>query len=391
VHELLRQYAAEHLGDTERAAVESRHAAHYLAFLAARERRIARDEPRAAAAEVGRERDNLRLAWAWAATHAAGPAPVGREALDALDALDASAYALWQAAVLQGSLVEDEQLLGTAADRLVARLAGAPPGAPDTRRARAIASKLLAIRGSLLIYLGRHDQALTAARAAIALGQTGDAPPGAADPPESVGPRLEGLALGHLVWGQALRRQGQSREAVAPLEAALRLVQGRRTAGLPEDAGGPAGPSAAAALRSSEVLSSAARPPRGLPPGGLASELLPEVAWSAHSWLGSIAANPGHDYALARDHIAAGLRLCQALGKAHGEATLLSMLATIAAEAGDYAAAEARRRRSATWPISRRSAATTTEQRLWPTPPWPWRESWTHGAASPGRCRSWRG
>jgi predicted ATPase len=67
MHELLRQFAAEQLDGDECTAAEARHSAFYLAFVAARERRMARNEPREAAAEIQGEIDNIRQAWAWAA------------------------------------------------------------------------------------------------------------------------------------------------------------------------------------------------------------------------------------------------------------------------------------------------------------------------------------
>jgi len=53
IHELLRQFAAEQLdtAPAERATVAAQHGAYYLAFVAARARRLGRDQPREAAAE----------------------------------------------------------------------------------------------------------------------------------------------------------------------------------------------------------------------------------------------------------------------------------------------------------------------------------------------------
>lgn len=69
VHELLRQFGAEQLDalPAARAAVEARHSAYYLTLLAEREERLARHEPRQAAAEIQQELDNIRSAWAHAA------------------------------------------------------------------------------------------------------------------------------------------------------------------------------------------------------------------------------------------------------------------------------------------------------------------------------------
>src|SRR5262245_24077892 len=70
LHELLRQFAAEQFSADEYAAVAARHSAFYLAFVADRERRLVRQEPREAAAEVWSEIDNVRQAWDWAVAEA---------------------------------------------------------------------------------------------------------------------------------------------------------------------------------------------------------------------------------------------------------------------------------------------------------------------------------
>jgi len=83
---LLRQFAAEQLTarPDEHAAMEGRHSAFYCAFVEQRGRRLARHEPQQAAAEIRTEINNVRPAWAWAATHARA------------DDLDRSLYGLWQ-------------------------------------------------------------------------------------------------------------------------------------------------------------------------------------------------------------------------------------------------------------------------------------------------------
>lgn len=70
MHRLLRQFALEHFTDQhERYEAELRHCRYYLAFAAAREERLAKNDPRAAAAEIWDEIDNIRQAWIWAAQH----------------------------------------------------------------------------------------------------------------------------------------------------------------------------------------------------------------------------------------------------------------------------------------------------------------------------------
>src|SRR5262249_30542712 len=123
VHELLRQFAAEQLDrvPAERDAVQARHSAFYLDFVAARERRLARDEPRAAAAEIRGELDNVRQAWRWAADQAA------------VAALEQAAHGWWQFCLLNALEREGRQLFGLAAERIHLALERLGPDHPERR------------------------------------------------------------------------------------------------------------------------------------------------------------------------------------------------------------------------------------------------------------------
>jgi DNA-binding SARP family transcriptional activator/predicted ATPase len=68
VHELLRQYAAEKLGENwqEREAVLDAYCRCYLRFLSFQEQRLEGDDQLSVLAELGEEVDNLNAAWEWA-------------------------------------------------------------------------------------------------------------------------------------------------------------------------------------------------------------------------------------------------------------------------------------------------------------------------------------
>jgi hypothetical protein len=202
-HELLRQFAAEQLNGApeERAEVEGRHSDYYLEFVAARTHRLARNEPRQAAAELQGEIDNIRQAWAWAAHH------------HRLSALATSTVGLWQFYSFVDLIAEGERALQLAAECLCAQpAASAPPLRPPLGvEAQRLLSKLLALRAYLLVARVNHPQTIPLAQQAIALGQTSGT--------------VEGETIGHLAWGYALSRQAQYAEARSHLEQAINLAQ----------------------------------------------------------------------------------------------------------------------------------------------------------------------
>ena len=68
IHELLKQFAAEHLGENsqEEEQAHNRHCSYYAEYLSRQEARLAGPEQLAAAAEIDTEIDNIRSAWRWA-------------------------------------------------------------------------------------------------------------------------------------------------------------------------------------------------------------------------------------------------------------------------------------------------------------------------------------
>jgi len=190
LHELMRQFAQEQLEAVpdEWVRVSTQHSEFYLTFVAARERRLARNEPRAAMLEIEAELNNVRQAWAWASKHGVS------------NVLEQSAYSLWQLYILTGLSAEGAQAFRLAAD-------GLQIPHPNARQP-AILSKLRAFEAYMLVTQGRYEQAATIAQQAIALGE--------ACP--------EGTALGYLAWGQACYHQAQFSTAQAHCEQALHYL-----------------------------------------------------------------------------------------------------------------------------------------------------------------------
>jgi predicted ATPase len=277
LHELLRQFAAEQLDAVpdERAAVEERHSTYYLAFVVARERRLARKEPREAAAEIRSEIDNVRKAWDWAVAK-------GRVA-----ELEQAAYGWWQFCVLSGLEPEGRRMFGQAVERIRNALTVASVAATTEVQHQRGLSTLLAIDADLHWSHIPYEQLAALAREAISLGAASDG--------------VEGETLGYFVLGRALQELGQRREAHAMWERTIQLARTYQQ-----------------------------RDPE--------SELLPKAEWMAYIWLfGSSLFF--EDYAGGRACVVEALRICQSLGKLRGEMFCLNSLATADFYMGDHAAA----------------------------------------------------
>jgi predicted ATPase/DNA-binding SARP family transcriptional activator len=279
IHELLRQFAAHALdaASDERAALEARHAEFYLGFVAEREMRLARNEPREAMLEIRAEIDNVRQAWDWAAT------------CTRIEELNHSAHGLWHFYWLTGLLSEGEQAFGLAAEQIHRPPEGASHRVPAILAVQRLESKLRAAQANLMSQQGRYDQALLAAQQAITLGQASRG--------------AEGESIGHLRYGQALFRKGQCEDARTHFERALERLHSYQSE-YPD------------------------------------SEALRDAEWETYVWLGTVAKYQG-DFATARTQIDRGLQICQCMGKLRGEMMCLANLAEIARASGDYPSARA--------------------------------------------------
>ncbi|MEZ4862433.1 MAG: BTAD domain-containing putative transcriptional regulator [Caldilineaceae bacterium] len=285
MHELLRQFAAEELQAAgERALVEARHGRYYLAFVAAHGRRLGRDGPKEASAEIEVELDNVRLAWQWAATQ-------GR-----LQELEEALYAWWQFCQFQGREVEGRQSFATAIAGVRAQGADVPwahsaqaaeDGATVLLRQRLLA-KVLAIHASFLYVHGRNEEMAAQAREAIELGRASG--------------EVAGETFGTFVLGRAAQEAGQLAEATALWQQTIKLVH-RYQPTHPE------------------------------------SDLLHDVHWMALNALRINAIRFG-DYAGSRAYLMQALQVCQALGKRQGELLSLSRLAQTNFLLYDFTAAE---------------------------------------------------
>jgi predicted ATPase/DNA-binding SARP family transcriptional activator/tetratricopeptide (TPR) repeat protein len=315
IHELLRQFGAEqlHLSPKERVAVEERHSAYYLTFVAQRQRALDGAEPQQAAGQIQAAVDNIEKAWMSAVQHRW------------VTALDESAIGLWRFCSLAGASMDVGRLMHLAAERLESYLnqSAVEPAADAPGYERAL-SKLRAMEAAALVAQGDYDTAILVADHAIALGQT------------SVG--IEGEVFGYLNKGQALVQKAQYGEAQRCLENALSCSQ------------------------------------RSTPGGDVDADSLDLIEYLVYLWLGSIAtrqsqharaweffrrsldicrrrgdlrgeihcfanlgnaARAAHAYSSAREHYEHGLRLARELGYRWGEATTQLELGDVARLQGD--------------------------------------------------------
>jgi len=202
IHELLRQFAADALAaqpDVQR-QVEERYSRYYLTFVAARQLRLQRDDPRCAAAELHGELDNLRQAWHLAAQH------------QWLPLLAQSVLALREFCVFTGLTREGAALFEAASNALRQAPTAGATAIPLSQLQ--LLSTLLGLQGSFLVGLGEHAAAQTAAEAAYHIGQTHGA--------------VAGEVLGALVQGQVQRRIGNSPAAVQWFTHTIALAQQQR-------------------------------------------------------------------------------------------------------------------------------------------------------------------
>jgi tetratricopeptide (TPR) repeat protein len=309
IHELLRQFAQEHLDlDPERPQVERRYSQLYLGFVAERERRLFRDQPSQAASEIDHELDNIRQAWRWAAAHG--------QALE----LGRTACTLALFYKLYGAASEWEQLFLLA----VTQLREQPGHAAETTLPRQEVSTLMALLGSACLHQGKHMQAHTWAEQAIKLGTASGG--------------VVGEVHGLLVLGQALRRLGQPERAREVLEGAAALAQLRQQGGsfseqLPDTEFVAYNWLCSITLTGNEYAAAAGYVERGM---DICRRLRKSVGITAlHSDMVDIAFATG-DYMAARGHGEEALRLARGLGYRHVEGTTLCTLSSLARLRGEY-------------------------------------------------------
>lgn len=277
LHELLRQFAAEHLDTApeERVAVEARHSAFYLPFVAAREERLLGSETLAATREIRAEIDNVRQAWTSAVE------------TRQWSMIDQAAFSLYHFYQLIGFLAEAEQTFNVAAERLLVELHHVPTNTPEQRTMQSRASKLQALHASALFTVTRFDRSIDVAQQAIALGEASMS--------------CEGEALSQLAAGRVLHFSSQGLAARPHLERARQLAH----------------------------LAGAAHEFRNL---------FRDVAWTSELYLALGAMMLG-EYEQARQHLDLGMTVCRTFGLLRGEMTLLIGGAHIDRDQGQLIAA----------------------------------------------------
>lgn len=200
LHELLRQLAEEQLDESagERAAIEQQHSQHYLALVAERERRMARDDPRAAVAEIQAELGNVRQAWAWATRQ------------QRFDLIDASANGMSYFYLHVGPYAEAEQVFGQAAYILTRsdQLAGDGSAA---ERGWQLASKLLILQAGYAVTQNKLEQGLAIALEGLALAQASG--------------NRDGEAIGRMVQAETHYRRSEYAEARVLCEQILQQIR----------------------------------------------------------------------------------------------------------------------------------------------------------------------
>jgi predicted ATPase/DNA-binding SARP family transcriptional activator len=154
MQELLKQFAAEKLGDIPEAAHKARdlHCGHFAAFLQAREEPLQGAGQRQAVDEIAAEIDNLRAAWRWALSQRR-MSDIGRS----LESLHLFYYA-------RGWVHEGYEVFKEALESLDAK---APPDAPSSDALSAngdpertsVVGRLLARAGRFAYRLGWHREA----------------------------------------------------------------------------------------------------------------------------------------------------------------------------------------------------------------------------------------
>lgn len=306
LHELVRQYAAERAGADSgagREAVDERHSAYYLAWVAARLPDLRGARQQAAQAEIHGEIDNLRAAWRWAA----GRGDAG--------GLVAAGGALFHFCEMRSWFQEGAELFQLAAsscEQLVA-------AAPEAQSVRAWAL-LLTYQGWLTFHLGQQERARALLERSLALLEPLDAP-------GDLAVTLNYLAAATYHIGDYATARRQAERALA---ASLQGENAHATA------------VAKTILGQVAYLTGAYGEARRWSLESLALEQTLGNQWGSVFTLVCLGrvAIALKEYDDARRWFASGLAIRVALGDARGIGLCLSYLGDVAAAQGDYQEAE---------------------------------------------------
>ena len=202
LHELLRQFAADHLRlNAERmAALLSAHSSYYVGFVQAREHQINTGASQAAFNDIQLVLDDVRQAWNWAVEH------------QEFMAIRLALTGLARFYLFTGLTGEAEHVFAHAAAQ-VAKAAGVSQS--PHRMVLVLASRLAMTTLEFLHAQGNYPSLL--ARVADAIREARAAED------------MAGEAMGQLLWGVALWRQGDYKTAYGHLEQALALARAADT------------------------------------------------------------------------------------------------------------------------------------------------------------------
>lgn len=222
LHDLLCQFARDKLHEAPNSAilatsfdaVAERHSRYYLNFIAARERMLARNQPRQAVEEIQRELDNVQQAWQWAINHALKnpTTPIHKS-------LMASVYALWHFHWIVGHFMKCATNFQQSAMAIqtILQQCSADQQCPWQQ----LLSKLLAYEAYMRCLLGNHSRAKNLAQQAITSATTCN--------------DTEGELMGRLVLVMVHHRTGALEQAKAYAEQALQRLQQLEWADEPDE------------------------------------------------------------------------------------------------------------------------------------------------------------
>jgi diguanylate cyclase (GGDEF)-like protein len=302
MHELLRRYAADRLSADPEAERQARmqHCHYYMATLERHRDEIAKGT--IPGEWLSFERQNLRLAWEWAVSHALG------------DELRRGMYGFYSYHQLSGNFKLGELAFGEAITQVEAALQ-----AVSDPLLTPVLAYLLIRRAGYLNKLGQFEEALQAARRGVALG-------------EELGDHAM-QAEGLLECGDALRHQGDFRAAAEVLKQGLTLAETLALPILQVDCLYALGavshylgdlPTQRHYAEQALAISTAHEDRRG---EGRAYNLL------------AIVAEMDGDYAQARLYYQRSIQICRAAGDRRGESIPLVNLGALLQLLGSYSAA----------------------------------------------------
>lgn len=208
LHDLVCQFAAEQLAKDEALLSQTarRHADYYLALAAAQGEALNGPDMATAAAAIGREQDNLRMAWNWA---------IGRIAQEQHPQLEAACNGLARYFVTVNRYLEGERLFRQSSEAVEKVSASEPTLAS---RLRPFQARLLTALARLLVFHRRYSEGIETAEAALSLATESGA--------------SELVIRNHYHQGIVLYQQGEYAEARRQIEAGIALARQTQAAAL---------------------------------------------------------------------------------------------------------------------------------------------------------------